>query len=122
MDRKFSPAQQRYIAARAAYEVAQKEFNRRMAPYHPNKRDLTDEEIETIVDREMQIEKEIGLDIARDEFFRAKLALIDWLQSTVEKEPRYRKNKTLLDQLFKKGIIYPHIREKLIDTAMKLAL
>lgn len=121
MARKFSPAQERYIIARAVYEAAQEEFSQRMAPYNPQKRNLTNEEIQALVDIEMQIERETGLDKARSEYVKAEFALIDWMRSVIRKHPRYRQDKILLDQLFEKGMMLPNIREKLIDVAMRLS-
>lgn len=117
MQRKYSPEQLAYIAAKAAHEVAYQKYLNLITDL-PNDWD-TDEELEKIVNAQMVAEKESGLDKARKALREAENNLLKWAHETIKTHPRYRKNAADMEMLFRKARMHLGIYKKLIDTCMR---
>lgn len=112
----MSQAQKEYAAAKAAFEAARTERNRRMEPHHP----LLDTDLEQYVDLEIAVENELHYDDLRTALMAAENAMIEWAHETIKALPQYRNHVADMQIVFERGVKHFKIRQQIIDTCYAL--
>jgi len=123
--RKFSKQQKRFIEVKALLEVTQEAMNKKRKEIFKSKgideNDLSEENIERIVDIDMGLEETCDFDSVYKLYVEASDNVIQWALERVKHLPQYEENKELLKILDDKITRMIH-RDKLTDIAMSLVV
>jgi tryptophan 2,3-dioxygenase len=114
---KFSPAQNVYMMAKAAYEVAQAELNRRQAPLAT---DCTDAEFDAYYEVHDAIRQELGLEELFSTLIDAEENLLAWCHEQVKVLPQYKAHAADIQRVI--STRNPKFRPQVLDLACKLAV
>ncbi len=111
--------QLRYAVAKAALEALHQEVDERMADTPEPGRGATEAEVRAYVEKQTQIEDDLGYFTIHAEWCEARKALIEWGKEITLRlaKPEQRAE---LEEMYSKLDYHPTIREKVIDLAFRL--
>ncbi len=113
----FKPAQQNYILKKQRVLELQEKADERLVNFDLDQIESEDK-IEKFAEKIGQIEREEGLDEAKQDLREAEQRLIDWAFDKIKEEVDLD-NFEDLKVLKKKWNKYPRIKSKVIDVAMR---
>ena len=100
------------------FEQYKKEIEPHKKQFKAKNGKLTDKEIEEFVEKEMEIEKKIGLNKARNLLLEAEKQLIKWGEKKAKENLPPEKFEEIKDIFIPKNYIL--VEEKLIDICLKM--
>ena len=122
MPRTYSPEQQTYLEAKAAYQTALADHEAILASHHFYEL-LETAADEVLVSLEVEAQHRSRLDERMDAFLKAETALFAWGEMQAMRARRARSQQDeveLLQNLFRNIHRYPHLKEKLAGICLQL--
>jgi hypothetical protein len=115
MKQRYSKAQMDYRASKEHFLQVSEQSDKRIAALRDEGIEVTQEEMETIIER-------TGLHRAYNELIQAENVLINWSQTAIRNEKEFMENRETFENLYEKVKTDQEARGSLIQLAMRLRL